>query len=317
MLVVSAGHEARVIEVTSIDATDSKVKLKDITKDKTTTDWKTADGSTSIDLGFTSIIMDVNATTLQATTIDSGTIKTEKLAQLSFADADGSTQVNWTLAEDDGSTTASPPAGDSFTFKIYRDTDEDVVVDMVSSPDHPTSMTELEDGSDYTTGASDWGTVFLLDNENKDNLEITYPEEAVYGELFLTPLGAEIIAGGGEGSIDTEKVNPIPVGMSALDKDASSMNKNMIVVGGPCVNVVSAELAGNPANCADGYEAGKAKLKLYTRNGKTALLVAGYSAQDSLGAAYVLADYEDYALSGNEVEVVVASLTDISVMSSS
>ena len=38
-----------------------------------------------------------------------------------------------------------------------------------------------------------------------------------------------------------------------------------------------------------------------------------YSAQDTLGASYVLADYEDYALSGDEVEVVVASLQDISV----
>jgi hypothetical protein len=54
-------------------------------------------------------------------------------------------------------------------------------------------------------------------------------------------------------------------------------------------------------------------LKYFDRNTRSALLVAGYSAQDTLGASYVLADHEDYDLDGDEVEVVVASLSDITV----
>jgi hypothetical protein len=43
------------------------------------------------------------------------------------------------------------------------------------------------------------------------------------------------------------------------------------------------------------------------------LLVAGYNAQDTVGACYVLADYKDYTLKGTEVEVVVADLKNIVV----
>jgi len=46
-----------------------------------------------------------------------------------------------------------------------------MTVDMFSTPAH-LGMTELEDNSDYTSGASAWGTVFTLDNENKDEEEL-------------------------------------------------------------------------------------------------------------------------------------------------
>ena len=68
---------------------------------------------------------------------------------------------------------------------------------------------------------------------------------------------------------------------------------------------------GNPENCAEGFEPGKAVIKMY--DDESALLIAGYGWQDTLGAAYVLADYEDYDLSGMEMEVVVADLDTISV----
>ena len=59
------------------------------------------------------------------------------------------------------------------------------------------------------------------------------------------------------------------------------------------------------------FEPGKAMIELF--DSQNALLVAGYTAQDTLGAAYVLADYEDYDLSGTKVEVVVADLDSITV----
>jgi hypothetical protein len=68
---------------------------------------------------------------------------------------------------------------------------------------------------------------------------------------------------------------------------------------------------GNPAECTAGFTPGKAVIKLFAD--KNALLVAGYSAQDTLGACYVLAQYKDYKLSGTEVEVVVADLNTITV----
>ena len=111
------------------------------------------------------------------------------------------------------------------------------------------------------------------------------------------------------------KVNAIPVGLAVLDKDAESLigTEPMIVVGGPYVNSVAAQLMGNPtdAQIQSMFQAGKAKIKLYADS--NAILVAGYAAQDTLGAAYVLADYGSYSLTGSEVEVLVPSLSDISV----
>ena len=70
---------------------------------------------------------------------------------------------------------------------------------------------------------------------------------------------------------------------------------------------------GNPANCAEGFEPGKAMLKLFENGGNVALLVAGADALDTRRAARVLANHQDYDLSGDEVLVTGTSLTDINV----
>ena len=107
-------------------------------------------------------------------------------------------------------------------------------------------------------------------------------------------------------------MNPIAVGLAVLDTNAPAIGTdNLIVVGGPCANTVAFELMGQPENCAEGFEPGKAVIKLYAS--QNALLVAGYEAQETLGACYVLADYEDYDLTGTEIEVVVADLNTITV----
>ena len=43
------------------------------------------------------------------------------------------------------------------------------------------------------------------------------------------------------------------------------------------------------------------------------MVIAGWTAEDTQRASRVLANYEDYALSGMEVEVTGTSLSDISV----
>ena len=89
---------------------------------------------------------------------------------------------------------------------------------------------------------------------------------------------------------------------------------NMIVVGGPCANTVAAEVMGNPTNCAEGFSPGKAMIKSVETGSKVAILVAGYEAQETMGASYVLANYGDYAaFQGEEVEVVVPDLSNIVV----
>ena len=68
--------------------------------------------------------------------------------------------------------------------------------------------------------------------------------------------------------------------------------------------------------CSAGFVEGQAVLRLVEQtNGNVALVVAGYSALDTRRAARVLADFEDYSLSSDNVVVQGsnAQFTDITV----
>ncbi len=85
--------------------------------------------------------------------------------------------------------------------------------------------------------------------------------------------------------------------MSVTDAEAASVStKNLIVVGGSCVNTVAAELLGSAALlCGADWEAktgvgsGQFLVQTFSRTGgKVATLVAGYNAGDTTNAAKYL-----------------------------
>ncbi|MCF7799267.1 hypothetical protein K9M74_05175, partial [Candidatus Woesearchaeota archaeon] len=108
-------------------------------------------------------------------------------------------------------------------------------------------------------------------------------------------------------------VNPISLGLGMLDTDATVGSKPMIVVGGPVINTAAAELMGNPTpdEIAETFSQGKAIIQWH--EDQQAMLVAGYEAMETQGAAYVVARYGSYDFAGEELEVVVTSLNDIEV----
>jgi hypothetical protein len=151
------------------------------------------------------------------------------------------------------------------------------------------------------------------DTDNRNYVKIVYPEEAVYGNVFISPVGAEIASTMG-GAVTTTVVQKIQVGAAKLASEVANINNvNAIVVGGPCANAAASTLMGNPEQCWAAIPENKAIIKLYESGANVALLVAGRSALDTRRAARVLANFDDYDLSGMEVEVTGTSLTDISV----
>ena len=66
---------------------------------------------------------------------------------------------------------------------------------------------------------------------------------------------------------------------------------------------------GNPADCTAGFEPGVGKIQMFDVNGNVAMLVAGYSAADTRNAAQVAANYGDYALTGEAMEVTKVGST--------
>jgi len=201
--------------------------------------------------------------------------------------------------------------------------------DLVISLGHTTAdfdslgvTLSTDEDSEFTIGGTGYGTknedhrtrygIIVKDPEdhgNNDEVELEIPGDQVKANVVVKTPGVAVATTGGT----SKEINPIAVGMGVLDKDATVGDENLIVVGGPCANTIAASLLGNPDPCGEGFEQGKAKLKVFASGSKTSLLVAGYEAMETQGACRVLADFEDYALSGDEMEVTVTSLTDLEV----
>jgi hypothetical protein len=197
----------------------------------------------------------------------------------------------------------------------FTETTDEIDADWDSSNAQGTFFTEADSDADKEYAINAYGTWFEKTDETdeSDSIAISYPLEQVEALVYVTGGEAQSSTsfGGGSGT----RVNPISVGSAVLDKDVRADQDNMIVVGGPCVNTMAAQLLGNPADCAEGFEAGHAMIKLFDTGANTALLVAGYDAQDTVGASRVVAEYADYDLSGMEVDVAVESLKNIQVSS--
>ncbi|NQV91500.1 hypothetical protein HQ489_03420 [Candidatus Woesearchaeota archaeon] len=136
----------------------------------------------------------------------------------------------------------------------------------------------------------------------------SYPENQILPQVYVTS-GATASAKTGGNLVAVTIVDA-----TKLDSEVSTVDaQNLIAVGGPCANSVSAKLLGNPADCTEGFSAGKARIKLFEQaNGKVAMLVAGYSGADTRLAGKVIA-HRSSELSGMEVEVEGTTYTDATI----
>ncbi len=201
---------------------------------------------------------------------------------------------------------------DEMSSFVISFADEEVTLGTFALGGSANDLVDDPDDDDLSKGYTGYGAYFEYDTDSEE-LFIDYPLTQRYPQVFVTAGVVDFVEGqaSAAGTVKSTTLNPIAVGLAVLDTDVLPAGTNVIVVGGPCVNAKAAELMGNPAECAAGFTPGKAVIKLFSD--KNALLVAGYSAQDTMGACYVLAEYADYKLSGTEVEVVVADLNTITV----
>lgn len=123
-------------------------------------------------------------------------------------------------------------------------------------------------------------------SDSKGRLEITVPSGESYANVYLSAPSASIT--GGSTTLGS---------VSVKDSEAASVStKNLIVVGGSCINTVAASLLGSstPICSADftaktGVEAGGFLIQTFAQTGgKVATLVAGYNAGDTTNAATAL-----------------------------
>ncbi len=119
-------------------------------------------------------------------------------------------------------------------------------------------------------------------NSEEDEVVLGVPSERLYAEVSVLGQGEELVDG------------DVPQFGSMIVKDTevnSVSGKNLIVVGGSCINSVAAKLLGIPANTcgeafteATGIGTGQHLIKQYTspyNEEKVVILIAGYEAADT------------------------------------
>ncbi len=141
---------------------------------------------------------------------------------------------------------------------------------------------------------------------SSDQLVIQWPQ-AMRSPMVYVTSGA--VASSSKSGGDMKAVTFVDA--TKLDSEvADAKAQNLVVVGGPCVNTVSAELLGNPSDCTEGFTPGKARVKLFEHaNGNVAMLVAGYSGADTRLAGKVIANRAS-ELSGKELVVEGTTYAD-------
>jgi hypothetical protein len=148
--------------------------------------------------------------------------------------------------------------------------------------------TELESANDMFVKLDQWGTLVTTDQTDSDqySMDVSYPDEQAVAMIYLDGLAA----GSGSRSLGDVKV---------MDDELSSSGmsgKNLIVVGGSCVNTAASTLLGN-AGCgaswtaATGKGSGEWVIQSFANpwaSSKVATLVAGWEQGDTANAATYL-----------------------------
>ena len=139
-----------------------------------------------------------------------------------------------------------------------------------------------------------YGVISTTDTSNSDQSTITLsvPASQIAEYLVIAANGAVLTPGSTSTGSSTQLGDVL-----VKDSEVSGVSsKNLIVVGGSCINSVAANLLGAPACSADfttatGVGTGQFLIKSFTSpyaTGKIALLVAGYEASDTVNAATYL-----------------------------
>lgn len=184
--------------------------------------------------------------------------------------------------------------GGKFSF-LLNDGDSSATVAAVQVASTNVTTRELADTDKFEGYVySDLATKVMTDtNPDQDTAEVEYHGSESFADVYLTAPEAAVsneegvVASGGT----VKKLGSV----SVKDSEVSSVStKNLIVVGGSCVNSVAATLLGGALCGADfeakaGAGAGSFVIETFSRSdGKVATLVAGYNAGDTTNAAKYL-----------------------------
>jgi hypothetical protein len=196
-----------------------------------------------------------------------------------FEGKDQNNVYNGLIVETQAGAGTSAGAGVS---DVERTWSKDLIGDSISEASNSKLLQEMDL----------WGTIITTDTStNQYKADISYPKEQVYALAFIgaadSSVSGGVVAGGGAQLGD----------ILVTDNEVSSVSsKNLVVVGGSCINSAAAKLLGGGYCSADfttktGVGSGQFLIQSFGdaySTGKIALLVAGYEAADTVNAATYL-----------------------------
>jgi hypothetical protein len=209
-----------------------------------------------------------------------------------------------------GTLTISEPNGDEITFDwVGGDIKSDGVDTTDSSDVVPSSGDSI-----YTT---DWGSYITRDSSSQ--LTVVYPDSYRIGKAsvgregvkeytlaedeYSSDLDVTLVSGTGE----SVSINNIDVGLAKLDSEVttSSLSKPVILIGGWSVNSLVSDLVDAGSINTSDLASGRALVQLVSSafNSQSALVIAGYSGDDTRMAAQVVASHvlgTDMGLTGSK-----------------
>jgi hypothetical protein len=176
----------------------------------------------------------------------------------------------------------------------------------------------------YTTKSLDIYGTYVVNRQSsvsQHTYTISYPNDQAAGVVAIGS-NPVITVGGTSTGATLEVANPIKTSIAKLDTeitDADKQTQNLILVGGPCVNQITALALGltYPAcGATSGVPANAAMIKFVDNafvSGKAALVVAGWEAVNTRDATSVLQKFDSYSsqLVGTQVKVSGTTVTQI------
>ncbi len=149
--------------------------------------------------------------------------------------------------------------------------------------------TEMKTKDDFFVKMDQWGTLVTTDQTDSDqySMTISYPTKQAVAMIYVDSVGS----GSGSKTLGDVKVMDDELASSGMS------SKNLIVVGGSCVNTAASTLLGGSAGCgaswtaATGAGSGEWIIQTFANpwaSSKVATLVAGWEQGDTANAATYL-----------------------------
>jgi len=192
-------------------------------------------------------------------------------------------------------------------------TNSEVKVSDITGEDGTSGGEEIGDTDEYRSFM--YGhlatEIYWDQGPTRRKLKIIYHGDEAYGELFLTS-PETIITPGSTASADGGQV------IVVKDSEVSSVaSKNLIVIGGSCINTVAAKILGSTTPlCTSAFTektgagAGQYIIKTVTspyNDNKVAMLVAGYEAADTVSAVAKAKESSTSDVGTSQVYPIVAA----------